>query len=796
MPEQCQTLLRSSVRGVTDLRRRRWANGQTETVNLAERAGRWSAAHWKTAFVAWICFAALFYFLGNSVGSVKLADADTGSGETARAQSILKNAHFTQKATEEVLIQSRTLTVDDPAFRKAIRDVQQRLHRFPVIDLIRSPLDPSRKGQISADRHSALVQFEMREVGQVARKHVQPILDAVAAEQTAHPGFVIEEFGLASSAHVLNKTVGEDFKKAEQLTVPITLVILLFAFGALVAALLPVGLAFTGFLGALGVSAVISHVQPTSDATSSVILLMGMAVGVDYSLFYLRREREERRRGRPPREALRVTAATSGQAVLISGLTVLIAMAGMLLAGNPVFTSIGIGTMIMISVAIVGSLTILPALLSKLEDRIDRGRIPFVSRLTRNDGESRFWGTVVSAVMRRPVVSLAAATAALLVLALPALGMHTRLLSYTDLPQSLPVIKAYGDIQKAFPGAQTPAEVVVKAKNVRAPQLVAAGEELVRRALATPYMKLPVTSSVSPDGTVARINIPLVGNGTDASSDRALQILRRKLIPATLGKVDGVETAVTGITAGTKDFNDQMKSRAPIIFAFVLGLAFILLLLTFRSIVIPIKAILLNLISVFAAYGALVLIFQHHWAEGILGFHSNGAVVSWLPMFLFVVLFALSMDYHIFILSRVKELVDAGMPTDQAVEQAVKSTAGTVTSAAVVMVAVFAVFASLRSLDIKEMGVGLAIAVLLDATIVRAVLLPAGMKLLGDWNWYLPRWLEWLPTLSAAHPATARSADELDLSRFDGAAADEQPALPVDPRTHAREPVDRDAAAT
>jgi RND superfamily putative drug exporter len=228
----------------------------------------------------------------------------------------------------------------------------------------------------------------------------------------------------------------------------------------------------------------------------------------------------------------------------------------------------------------------------------------------------------------------------------------------------------------------------------------------------------------------------------------------------------------------------------------VLGLAFCLLLLTFRSIVIPIKAILLNLISVFAAYGALVLIFQHHWAEGILGFRSNGAVVSWLPMFLFVVLFALSMDYHIFILTRVKELVDGGVPTEEAVERAVKSTAGTVTSAAVVMVAVFAVFATLRSLDIKQMGVGLAIAVFLDATIVRGVLLPAGMKLLGDWNWYLPRWLDWLPSLSAGSRPAPRSADELDLAGLDGAAVDDQPARAVESAAHAFEAVDRDAAAT
>jgi uncharacterized membrane protein YdfJ with MMPL/SSD domain len=716
-------------------------------VNLAARAGRWSAAHWKTAFVAWLVFCAAFWALGHFSGTRKLTDAETASGEAARAQSLLKQADFTQKASENVLVQSRSLTVSSPAFRRAIRDVEQRVTSFPNVIRLRSPLDPSLPGLVAADGHAALVQFQLANKLQRARDHVQPILDAVSELQQARPGFLIEEFGFASSAHVLQKTIGEDFRKAERLTVPITLVILLFAFGAIVAALLPVGLAFTGFLGALGLSAVVSLVQSSSDATSSVILLMGMAVGVDYSLFYLRREREERRRGLGPREALEVTAGTSGQAVLVSGLTVLIAMAGLLLAGNPVFTSIGIGTMIMVGVAIVGSLTILPALLSKLEDRVDRGRVPFVQRLARADGESRFWGAIVSAVLRRPLLSFVCAGTFLLALAIPALTLHTRLLGYTDLPRSLPVIKAYEDIQAVFPGAQTPAEIVIKAGNVRAPEIQAAGRRLVERALATGDMKLPVRVLVSSDGTVARIDIPLVGNGTDASSTRALETLRRTLIPATVGRVPGVQAAVTGITAGTKDFNDQMKARAPIVFAFVLGLAFCLLLLTFRSIVIPIKAILLNLLSVFAAYGALVLIFQHHWAEGVLGFHSNGAIVSWLPIFLFVVLFGLSMDYHVFILSRVKEHVERGEPTDRAVEHAVKETAGTVTSAAVVMVAVFTVFATLRTLDVKQMGIGLAIAVFLDATVVRAVLLPAGMKLLGDWNWYLPRWLEWLPTL-------------------------------------------------
>ncbi len=258
----------------------------------------------------------------------------------------------------------------------------------------------------------------------------------------------------------------------------------------------------------------------------------------------------------------------------------------------------------------------------------------------------------------------------------------------------------------------------------------------------------PISTEINPRGTVETISIALQGDGSNGASVAALQTLRNDVLPASLGRLSGVDTAVSGETAGTHDFNQQMKSHAPFVFAFVLALCFILLLVTFRSIVIPIKAVLLNLLSVGAAYGLLVLVFQHRFAEGILGFHSNGAITSWLPLFLFVILFGLSMDYHVFILSRVKELVDDGMPTEQAVAVGIKRTAGTVTSAAVVMVAVFAIFATLRSLDIKQMGFGLAAAILIDSTIVRAVLLPATMKLLGDWNWYLPSWLEWLPRLN------------------------------------------------
>jgi RND superfamily putative drug exporter len=322
-------------------------------------------------------------------------------------------------------------------------------------------------------------------------------------------------------------------------------------------------------------------------------------------------------------------------------------------------------------------------------------------------------------------------------------------LSFTDLPKSLAIVKTYDTIQASFPGTQDPAHVVVKADNVTTPQFRKAYADFKKRALATGVIHQPIRVSVNKAKTVARVDFPLAGKGQDATAIRALETLRTEVIPPVLATLPaGTQEAVTGDTAANVDFNQTMKHRAPIVFAFVLGFAFLLLLLTFRSIVIPLKAIILNLLSVGAAYGVLVWIFQDGHLQGLLNFHSNGAVVTWLPLFLFTVLFGLSMDYHVFILSRVKELVDHGMPTDQAVERGIRTTASTVTSAAAVMIAVFAIFASLRTLDIKQLGVGLAVAVFIDATLIRGVLLPAAMKLLGDWNWYLPRWLEWMPRLT------------------------------------------------
>jgi RND superfamily putative drug exporter len=421
----------------------------------------------------------------------------------------------------------------------------------------------------------------------------------------------------------------------------------------------------------------------------------------------------------------------------------------MLLSGSSVFVSFAVGTMTVVAVAIVGSLTFLPAMLSWLGEKgwTEKGRVPILGRLRhRGGGRSRVWGFVLDRVLARPLLAAGAATALLVALALPALGMHTLTPGIEGLPADQPVRQTYDRVQAAFPGTSVPAEVVVRAADVTAQPVRDGIARLRSDAVATGRMYEPIDVRVNPARTLAIVSVPLRSEDSAAALD-SLAALRDRVVPATIASVPGTTVDVTGDTAGSKDFNDAMKSHLPLVFGFVLGAAFLLLLVTFGSVVVPLAAIALNLLSVGAAYGVLTLVFQHGWGQSLLGFEPVGGITSWLPLFLFVVLFGLSMDYHVFIVSRIREAFLGGMPTEHAVAHGIRSTAGVVTSAAAVMVAVFGVFATLGAIEFKQMGVGLAVAVLLDATLVRAVLLPATMKLLGDWNWYLPRGLSWLPRL-------------------------------------------------
>ncbi len=721
--------------------------------NVAARMARWSAQHRKKAIFGWLAFVIVLFAI-NMTSPMKTIVFDTsGPGESGRADTILYE-DFKQPAGEEVLIQSRALTTSDAAFRATVDAVIVGVSKLGAVAKVKSPYAPGNGGFVSADRHSALVRMEIGGRVEDAADKIDPVVARVAEVQKAHPAFYVGSFG-ESTNKALNASFADDLKRAGLLSVPLTLIILLIAFGSLVAAGIPLLLGLTAVLATLGLVAAISQVLPMSDSVSSIILLVGLAVGVDYTIFYLKREREERAAGRSEQAALEAAAATSGRSVLVSGSTVLVAMAGMFFTADATFASFGVATMTVVAVAMLGSLTVLPALLSKLGDKVDRGRVPFVHRLRRNDGEGRIWGAIIGLVLRRPLVAAVLAGGLLVALAVPALQLQTAQPSIDTYPQKL--LTTYNRIKESFPGSDNASVVVVKAANVDAAAVHNAIGQLKRRALATGLMHEPVELDTNSAKTVASISIPTDGDGTDSRSNAALSALRDEIIPTTLGAVPATEAAVTGTTAYTRDFKQQMRTVAPLVFGFVLLFAFGVMLVSFRSVVIATKAVLLNLLSVAAAYGILVLVFQHGWGKGLLGFEFTGGIDPFLPILLFVILFGLSMDYHVFILSRVREAYDRGLSTDEAVAHGIRSTAGVVTSAAFVMVGVFAIFATLQAMLLKQFGVGLAAAVLIDATVIRAILLPASMKLLGDWNWYLPRWLEWLP-----HLDHGGSVDEID----------------------------------
>jgi uncharacterized membrane protein YdfJ with MMPL/SSD domain len=720
--------------------------------NFPARMAHWSGRHRKKAFFGWLAFAILAFAIGTAVGSKPISDVDQFSGESHDAEAALDRAGL-RPNSEVVFLQSDKLTTRDPEFRAAIADVERRLPQVPYVENVESPLEDG--GSVSKDGHAALVDFEIAGDSVDARDRVDPVLAAVARIQADHPGVDIEQFGSATANKAINETISEDLKSAGLLSIPITLIILVITFGTLVAAGVPLLIGITSVIAAMGLIALPSGILPVDDNLPAVILLIGLAVGVDYSLFYLKREREERARGRSETAALEAAAATSGRAVLISGVTVIVAMAGMLISGDKAFISFAEGTILVVAIAMFASLTVLPAMLSWLGDRVEKGRVPILGRRRSPAGQSRFWSSLTGRVMRRPGISLVLAGGLLVALAIPALGMKSVTSDIDELPQDLPVIVTYNKLKDVFPAEGVTTTVVVEADDTRSGPVASGIDRLVADVNRSDTFRSGTEVTHSEDGTVAKIDVPSPGSGTDPASVKALETMRNDVIPATVGGVDGTTVNVTGDAASSADFRSNLNSRLPLIFAFVFGLAFLLLLVTFRSIVIPITAIVLNLLSVGAAYGLLVLVFQNGNGESLLGFTSNGGVTNWLPLFLFVVLFGLSMDYHVFILSRIKELYQRGKTTDEAVTQGIATTAGTVTSAAFVMVGVFAVFITLSFIDFKELGFGLAAAVLIDATIIRGVLLPASMKLLGDRNWYLPRWLEWLPPVGSERDAAA-----------------------------------------
>jgi RND superfamily putative drug exporter len=687
-----------------------------------------------------VVFVAVCFVGGSAAGLSKAKDHSPG--EAGRAQAIVDSGHFNDPAKENVLITARSGGLDQGAARAAADDAAKRLRALPGVASV--------DDVVSARNGAALlVPFALAGDPDTADARVQPLLDTTAAVQRDHPALRIEEVGGASIGKALNDTLGKDFQRAELLSLPVTLAILVIAFGALIAAGIPVLLALSSVMTAMGLSTLASHLVPATDTTSSVILLIGMAVGVDYSLFYIRREREERAKGRGHLDAVEIAAETSGHAVVVSGTAVIIAMAGLFLAGDAVFSSLAVGSILVVLVTVIGSLTVLPALLAKLGRWVDRPRVPLLWRLTASrKGGPRFWPAILRPALRYPVATLLISTLLLLALAVPALGMKMKFPGAEDLPRTTAAMQAYDRLTAAFPSTGTSHTVAVRAPAAQRAEVNAVLIQLADRAhadkLFAPADGAEPKIAVSADGRVSTLEVATPFASRSDQAKQSLDKLRTELVPATLGKLTNktnVEYAVGGGVAGSQDYAAHVRQKLPIVMGFVLILTFLVMTLTFRSVVIALTSILLNLLSVAASYGLLVVVFQGTWAEHLLGFTSMGAIVSWLPLFLFVVLFGLSMDYHVFVVSRIREAVRSGVPNREAVSYGITSSAGVVSSAAIVMVGVFSIFATLSTIDMKQLGIGLAAAILLDATIIRAVVLPSVMTMLGNANWWAPKFL-------------------------------------------------------
>jgi RND superfamily putative drug exporter len=716
---------------------------RTSTV---ERIAGWSARHAKTAVAGWLGLVAAAFVAGQLLGTQSLPQYDPG--QAGVAEQALHRLNVTTPPLESVLIQprgpgaSQLNFAGDPRMRQAVRQVAAALGR-----LRSSAASVQAVGLVSADGHSALVTFQIPGPRSELDARVSTDLAAVAKVQAGYPDLLIAEAGSGSASVAGNALLESDFRRAEYSAIPITLILLLIVFGSLIAAGIPVVFAGSAVVATISLLAIPSRFLPIRSGTSEIVLILGMAVGVDYSLFYLRREREERAVGRSTADALRIAAATSGRAIVISGLTVMISLAGLFLSGIELFTGMAFGTIMVVGVAVVGSLTALPALLSLLGAWADRGRVPILGRHRTTALRSRLWASLVRRVVRHPIAWGGTAALLMLLLAAPAFGMRLGN-QLINLPASVPVAQTLAKISAAFPGGPAPAEVVVTGHGLAGPAVRAALIAFEARASSTGPIRHPVTVTPVASGRGLIIWVPLAGSGSGRRSDDALVTLRDQILPQTIGKVPGVSYAVTGNTAINYDWATTLHARTAIVVGVVAGLAFFLLMLAFGSIALPLVSIALNLLSVGAAYGVVTLIFQDGWLHGLLGFTSGGTIAQWVPLFTFVFLFGLSTDYHVFILSRIRERYAQGMTTADALTSGITTSAGVVTSAAVIMVAVFSIFATLSFVDIKTLGVGLAVAVLVDATAVRGILVPAAIAVLGERTWYMPRWLFWLPDLT------------------------------------------------
>ena len=751
--------------------------------SLAARIAVWSARHRRRIALAWLAIV-IAAVAANSLVPANTNMQGEAPGEAGAALKLFQERFGnTQVPTQEIVVfSSSKYKVTDAIYKNTVQALMAQLSDLRETEtttqggttvasstrvvsgtLTHYDIGLSREeSPFVATGESGDVTFalvSLQGTALAAKDHVQPMLDEVARANARSAGFTIMSGGPASINKQMDTVISEDLSFALIMNLSVTLVILLIVFRAPVAAFIPLALALAAVITATAALGIISQAMPLSSIFTEVVLLMGLATGIDYALFVVSRFRNERRKGRSKEEALQAAAGTSGKAVIFAGCTVVLAVGGMFLVGDPTFNSLGLAAIVVVVLAVLISVTLLPALLMMLADHIDRFSLPFL----RSGGEGGgIWGFITDHVLRRPVVLAVGTLAVLLLAASPYLSLNLGFNGAKGLPDAVEAKKALLVLQNNFTlGLTSPALVVVDAgkdRNVYASDVQSRVSQLVSSVQTestesagpdAPY-GVPIQTNINDAGDTEAIRIPLNADTGEQKAIDAVNHLRKDVIPAAFGG-SAVKAQVTGDTAGNIDFRDNIIFRTPFVFTFVLGLAFLILLVTFRSIVIAIKAIVLNLLSVGATYGILVLVFQRGWLfEGVLNFKATGIIESWLPLFLFTILFGLSMDYHMFVLSRIKEAHEHGASSNEAVSIGIKATAGTITSAAIIMVAVAMIFALTRFIGLKQFGFGLAVAILIDATVIRSILLPASMKLLGDYNWYLPKWLEWLPRVRMA----------------------------------------------
>ncbi|WNF27999.1 MMPL family transporter [Streptomyces sp. C11-1] len=705
------------------------------------RMAMWSARNPWRAMAGWLVFVVACLVLGSLAGTRSADSVDYRAGEAGRAEAIADDAGILDPLKESVVITPRSgAELDAEAADAAAKDVAARMKGAPSVSEVGDP-ERAPGGQ------AVLVPLTMKGEDAEISDDIPALLERTAAVQKAHPGLEIAQTGHFSMGMGVSESMGEDLATAERITLPLTLVILMVVFGAVVAAGVPVLIALSAVGAAMGLSQLFSHLFPSVGANNSLILLMGMAVGVDYSLLFIKRVREERARsgGRLDQEgAVRVAATTAGHTVMVAGFAVMVSLAALFVVGDVVFSSLAISSITVVAIVMTASLTVLPALLVKLGRAIDRPKLPFLGRIADRSAGSpetgRMWPRLLGPAMRRPAASLVIGLLVIAGLSLPALGMQLSSTEVSTLPK-VTAVKARDRLVEQFPSQGASYLVAVKTDQAHRAELPKAMDALVDAAHGQPLLRSqePAETEVSADGRTGTVLLHTPYALDSDEAQQTLELLREELVPATVGAIDTAETGVSGDVARNADVLERQMDALPLVIGAVLVLSLVVMLVAFRSVPIAIVSTLLSVISAAGALGLLVLVFQSDRVQDMLGYDADGFIVSRVPLFLFVILFGLSTDYNVFMVSRIKEAMQKGRSTSDALLEGIAKSAGVVTGGALVMVSVFASFMFTNLLEMKQLGFGLCAAVLIDVVLVRIVILPAMLKLLAPVLWWPDR---------------------------------------------------------